>query len=176
AAALVSMHERSVLDLDEGVLAADAAAFAELLADLLQEAIDLELHVAHLLAEIEDHFDAGEVDPELAGQEEDRLQPLDGVFVVEAGVAGAAHRRQQPFALVHAQGLWVDAEPFGHGADHHEAGFAAAAGHHHFSPTATRFAAARLGITTSRMPRRSRASMRCGSTGSGSSRRRLKGP
>ncbi len=71
-----------------------------------------------LIAQLEDDFDAGQVDAHVAREREDGLQALERLLVVEAGVAGAARRTQQPFTLVQPQRLRMDLEALGDGADH----------------------------------------------------------
>ena len=84
------------------------AALLDLPFDELEQPVHLPLHPLHLLAHVEDHLDAREVDPQVARQGEDDLQPADRLLVVEAGVAGAAGGLDQAFPLVEAQRLGVN--------------------------------------------------------------------
>ena len=70
------------------------------------------------LAHVQDDLDAGEVDAEIAGEREDRLEPLEILVRVESRVAFRARRLEQPLALVEPQRLRVDVVALRHHADH----------------------------------------------------------
>ena len=107
--------------LDERVLALDAVALVEHgLADVVEEAVELHVGVGHHAGQLEDHFDAGEVDAEVAGEGEDHLELVDLVFAVEARVAGRARGLDQPFALVETERLRMDVVSLRDDRDHHE--------------------------------------------------------
>ena len=84
--------------------------------------VHLALHLFHPLLHVKDDFDAGQVDSEVAGQRQDDLEPLDGVRVVEAGVAFRPRRPQEALALVHAKRLRMDPESLRDHADAEESG------------------------------------------------------
>jgi len=57
---------------------------------------------------VEDHLDAGQVDPQLARQGEDDLQAPERLLVVQPRVAGAAGRLDEALPLVEPEGLgWI---------------------------------------------------------------------
>ena len=62
--------------------------------------IDLDLHALHLLAHVEDDFDPGKVDSQIPCQGENRLETLQGLFIVEAGVALASWRGNEALPLI----------------------------------------------------------------------------
>jgi hypothetical protein len=73
------------------MLAVDAsAAVAEVLLDFVEQAVDLDLHLGELLAEVQDDLDAGEVDAQVAVRVRMVSRRWIARLVVEAGVAGAA--------------------------------------------------------------------------------------
>src|SRR5688572_22245851 len=115
---------------NQRVLAPDALLAVQRLApDMVEETVDLDLQPRHLLPHVEDHLDAGQVDPEVPGEGEDRLQALDRLLVVEPCVALAARGLEQALPLVQAQRLRVDAVALGYHADQHVTLVALAAGH-----------------------------------------------
>src|SRR5512135_614869 len=152
-----ALDQRAASDPHQGVLALDAGPSVEhLLADVPHEVIELALDTRHLLAHVQDDFHPGEVDAEIAGESEDRLQTAQRLLVVQAGVALRARRPDQALALVHAQGLRVDVVALGDDADQHRAGGTPATGHQRPSRTSTRRApedGPRLPTLIDRMPR-----------------------
>ena len=59
---------------------------------------------------LQDHFDAGEVDPEIADQPLYLTQPVDVGRRVEADIAPLPRGLDEAYALVMAQRLRVDAD------------------------------------------------------------------
>src|SRR3954470_22221029 len=147
--------------------------------DELHHTVDLALHALHLLAHVEDHLDAGEVDPQVAGEGEDDLEAVDRLLVVETGVAGAAGRLDEAFPLIETQGLGMDAVALGHHADHHVLliGLAPAGHQPPSSPISTWVASpVSFGMWTLRTPFSKPAVMPSTSTGDPRSKVRRKGP
>jgi len=89
------------------------------LADVVEELVEAHVGVGHHAGQLEDHFDAGEVDAEVAREGEDHLQLLDLVLAVEARVAGGAGGLDQTFTFVEAQRLRMDVVALRDDRDHH---------------------------------------------------------
>src|SRR4051794_15573635 len=120
-AALPHLAERPAVEPHQGVLALGVgAALLGLAPKELEQTVHLALHLLHLLAHVEDHLDAREVDPQVARQGEDDLQAADRLLIIETGVAGAAGGLDEAFPLVEPQRLRMDAVALRHDADHHE--------------------------------------------------------
>src|ERR1700683_3259715 len=85
--------------------AADAT--GELAAHKMDERFHLLLHVRHFVTHVEDHFDSGEVNAQVAGQRKDHLETLQVLVGVKARIALRARRRQKASAFVKAEGLRV---------------------------------------------------------------------
>src|SRR5690606_21189937 len=105
----LSPDQAAGLDPHQRVLGTDATpSFDQLAPGTLERVIDFLTHAVELLAHVENHLDAGKVDPKLAGQKQDRLEPLDRLLVVETRVAFTAMRADQAFALVDPECLRMD--------------------------------------------------------------------
>src|SRR5205085_6595338 len=107
------LHERGA----EALLPVVDAA-RELALDVVHELVDLTLHRLDLASHVENDFDAGEVDAEIARQREDGFELFEIFFRIEARVAFGARRLEQPLALVEAQRLRMDVVLLRHRADH----------------------------------------------------------
>ena len=106
-------HERRAQTL---LPVADAA--RELAFHVVDELVDLELHRFNLAAHVENDLDSRQVDAEVAGERENRLELFEVLFGIQAGIALGAGRLQQSLALVQAQRLRVDVVLLRHRADH----------------------------------------------------------
>ena len=87
-------------------------------ADVVDEVLHLVVHGFHALTHLENDGDAGDVDAEVAGEVEDELEALEVFVGIEAGVAFGAGGFEEAFALVEAEGLWVDVVHLGYGRNH----------------------------------------------------------
>src|SRR6202035_1750032 len=71
----ITLAQRSALDLHQRALALHGlATLRRFAADVVEQAVDLALHLLHVLLHVEDHLDAGQVDAEIASQGEDDLE------------------------------------------------------------------------------------------------------
>ena len=101
---------------------------SEFLIERGDEGLDLILHGSHLLAHVQNDFDAGEIHPQITSEFENHFQAFQIVVGVEARIAFTARGGEQPFALVEAQGLRMDLVLLGDGRDH-VGGFGSGFGH-----------------------------------------------
>src|SRR5215469_9088761 len=82
------------------------------------ELLNLQLHLAHLLAHVENDLDAREVHAQVAREVQDHFQAFEIVVRVEPRVALAARRLEQAFALVEAERLRMDGVLLGNRGNH----------------------------------------------------------
>ena len=67
------------------------------------------LHRVHLLAHVENDFDAGEIYAEVARQREDQFESLEIGIGVESSVSLGPRRLQQTFTFIKPQRLRMNA-------------------------------------------------------------------
>jgi len=78
---------------------------------------ELPLQLVDAVQQLQDQLHAGEVDPSVACQLQDRVQSFEIVIGVAPDIARGARRPKEPGPLVEAEGLGVDTERPGHVAD-----------------------------------------------------------
>ncbi len=86
-------------------LGSRAQAARQLVLHELRERLHLPLHLAHLLAHVENDLDAGQIYPHLARQREDHFQTLEIGVRVQPRIALRARGLQETDAFVQAQRL-----------------------------------------------------------------------
>src|ERR1051325_6218072 len=77
---------------------------------IFEKALELALHRVHLLAHVEDDFDARKIDAEIACQREDYFEPFKIRISVKPRVALRTCRLEQTFTLIQTQRLRVQLE------------------------------------------------------------------
>src|SRR5260370_32654238 len=84
---------------------------------IFKKALELALHRVHLFAHVQNDFNAGQVDDEVARQRQNNFQTLKIRVRVKTGIAFGPRRLQQSLALVQAEGLRMQLKLLGHSAD-----------------------------------------------------------
>ena len=105
---------------DQGALAALIRAeqfLRDVLANILNEVFEFVLHAVHLLAHVQDYFNAGEIHAEVASEVEDELQTLNILFSVIARALRGSRWFNKPFSLIQTKSLGVNAVLLGNHAD-----------------------------------------------------------
>src|SRR5271168_1802287 len=109
-----SAHNRiAILPVLAGVEAARHFA-----AHKMGERFHLRLHLRHLVAHVQNNFDAGEIHAQFERQIQNHFQPLQVLVGVQPRIALRTRRRQQSHALVQAQRLRMQLVQFRYRADH----------------------------------------------------------
>src|SRR5208337_396117 len=89
-----------------------------LVLDVLHELLDLPAHLLHALPHLQNDGHAADIDPQIACQRQDELQPLQIFIGIKPGIAFGAAGLEQPFAFVKAQSLRMNLIHLGYGRDH----------------------------------------------------------
>ncbi len=83
-----------------------------------RELLHLFFHLEHLLAHVQNDFDAGEIDAHVAREREDHFEAFEIGSGVEARIALRAGGLEQTYSFVEAESLRVDLVQLRDSADH----------------------------------------------------------
>src|ERR1700733_2645096 len=90
---------------------------AKVVPDILNEPLELMVHLLHLFQHVQDNLYSSQIDSHVPSQIQNQLQPLDVFFRVIPGSLGRSRRFYQSLALIKPERLRVNIELLRHRAD-----------------------------------------------------------